>query len=129
MNYLNELKNLKEKIIKNSPSYVDHSSKKTLTSKLLNVRTKIGITKLFYPGSHIEGEVKIWDRRFKNHPFKFIRIFGSRGELFYIGLAFFIFKKYSSINVERERIVELLNDRNVFMKIDGIDEKYLKYNK
>lgn len=129
MNYLKELRNLKDKFITNSPSYVDHSSKKTLTSKLMNTRIKLGITRIFYPGSHIEGEVKIWDRRFKNHPFKFVRYFGPRGEILYLGAVFFIFKKLASVNFDREKIVELMNDRNVYMRIEGIEEKYLKYNK
>ena len=118
------LRNLKNKIIETAPSYEKINPNSTLTSKMLNARTRLGFTRLFYPGAHIEGEVKIWDRRYKTGMFKNFRYFGVRGEVFYLFVFFYFLKKLSVRNFERNKISELFSDRDVYFKVKNIDLKY-----
>lgn len=108
----------KQIIIQTAPSYIKHDdAHSSLTSKLLNVRRKIGFTRIFYPGTHLEGEIKIFDRRYKNTFFKYNRLLGARGEVFYIFVFFFLLKKITSYGLEREKIEEKLVDRDVFFLV------------
>jgi len=116
----------KKIIIETAPAYVKYNEHDTLTTKLLKVRTKLGFTRLLYPGTHLEGEVKIFDRRFRTPMFKYCRLFGARGEVFYLFVFFYLFKKLATNSLEREKIEENLIDRDVFFVIKNIDDSVKK---
>lgn len=108
------IKKIKEYIIKTAPSYENIETKNTLTSKIIHYKHTIGFTRIFYPGVHLEGEVKIWERRFRNRMFKHWRYLGPRGEGLYIILAAYLIRRFVQKNLEREEVDKLLVDRDTY---------------
>ena len=121
MNYYQQIKKY---IIETAPGYEPVDKNKSYTGNMLQARSKLGFTRIFSPGAHIEGEVKIFDRRHKNQMFKRFRYFGPRGELLWGLLLFSFYKRMALNNLEREKIDQLFVDRNVYFRIENIDKKY-----
>ncbi len=113
------LKNIKNKIITDSPFYQKEAYMDVKkTSKLMWNRNRIALTRLIGPGFHMEAEKSLFDRRFKLQMFRHFRYFGPRGELFIYFLIFLGFKELINNNIEREKNIDsLLNDKNTFFKV------------
>jgi len=114
------LKNLREKLIKYSPTY-DKTvyEDRSYTSKLMYNRSRVSLHRALGPGFHMEGEHSLFDRRFKLPMFRHFRYFGPRGELFIYFLLILGLRKIINNNIQREENIEsLLNDRNTFFKLE-----------
>lgn len=122
-------KKFKKFIFETAPAYEKLDKTKSYTNQIMNTRKKLGFTKFFYPGTHIEGEVKIFNRRFNNHAYKYFKLFGPRAEIFWIFVVFYLFRKLTQNSIRREEIDQLLVDRDAFFVVRGVDEKYLTFNK
>ena len=113
------LKNIRNKIIKDSPFYQKEAytdSKKT--SKLMWNRNRIALTRLIGPGFHMESEKNLFDRRFKLPIFRHFRYFGPRGELFIYFIMFCGINRAIKNNLKREENIDsLLNDKNTYFKV------------
>lgn len=114
---INQIRNT---ILKNSPGYEPHIEKDlSYTSKIMYARTKVGFSRLFAPGIHIEAEDYIFDKRLKGTFFKHWRYFGPRGELLFY---FFFVLGMTTLfrnNLSRDENIEnILNDREVYTKVD-----------
>lgn len=120
------LKKLKKYIIETAPSYEKLDENLTLTSKMMKSRQNIGFTRIFYPGAHFEGELKYFERRHKTHHFKYNRLFGARGEIFIAFFAVWLFTKGAINSLEREKIDELLCDRDTFYVVKSLEKDFLK---
>jgi hypothetical protein len=82
-------------------------------------RDRIAFTRLFGAGAHIEGEETIFDRRLKLSMNRHLRYFGPRGEiLIYLGLVFVLSKIIKRNFLREESIESILNDRNVYLRLD-----------
>ena len=123
---MEQLRQLKQYIIKTAPSYENMKDNRSVTSNMIHSRQQLGFTRIFYPGNHIEGELKIWDRRFRTPMFKRMGFLGPRGEVLVFGLFFYAFYRVSQTNFNREKLRENLNDRNVFFIVQNLDDKYTK---
>jgi len=124
---MDKLKDLRDKFIRNSPTYDENIYKdRTFTSKLMYNRSRVGLHRVIGPGFHMEGEHSLFDRRFKLPMFRHFRYFGPRGELFVYFVVLLGLRKMINNNLQREENIEsLLNDRNTFFKA----ELPLKYRK
>ncbi len=120
---------MKEWIIKHSPGYENTlDEEKTKTSKILYARRRVSFTRLLSPGIHIEAEDYIMDKRLKVGMFRHFGYFGPRGEiLLYFFTACFA-TRIMLLNLRRETNIEsLLNDRNVFLKLElPVEERKIK---
>lgn len=120
------LRKFKKYIIETAPSYEKLDDNVTLTSKLLKGRKNIGFTRVFYPGAHIEGELKYFERRHKTHHFKYSRLFGGRGEIIIAFFAVYMLSRGAKNSLEREKIDELLCDRDTFYVVNPSNKDLLK---
>lgn len=118
--YIKFIKEIFDKLIKLSPTYDEEIKKdRTKTSKLMYNRSRVGIHRLFGPGSHMEAEHSLFDRRLKMQMFRHFRYLGPKGELFFYFLVIVGFRKLINNNLQREENIEsVLNDRNTFLKVD-----------
>lgn len=118
---MDKLRALKKAIVESAPSYDKMYDNKTATGNIIQAKSKIGFTRVFYSGFHIEGDKKIWDRRFKTQMFKNFKYFGPRGELLWLFGALVIFRTFAENNMKREKIDKHFVDRNVFYYLKNND--------
>lgn len=105
---------IKKYILETAPSYDKMYENKTETGNIIQAKSNLGFTRIFYPGMHIEGDKKIFLRKNKNQIYKKFRYFGPKGELLWgIGI-FFTFSILTKNNMERERLNSYLVDKNVY---------------
>lgn len=111
---------LKEYLWKTSPGYdLSIEEQRSKTSKILYSRSRISFLRLWAPGIHIEGEEYIFDRRLKGGMLRNFRYFGPRGEILFYLFIVLAMSRLFTVNLKRENNIEsLLNDRNVYFKVD-----------
>ena len=117
---MQKLKSLKQWIFQHSPGYEAHiEEERTKTSKMMYARSRISFTRVFAPGFHIEAEEYIMDKRLKGGMFRHFRYFGPRGEILFYFFLVLAASRLVRNNLQRENnIEEVLNDTNVFLRID-----------
>jgi hypothetical protein len=111
---MNKIRQLKKTIIETAPSFYKYDENNTPTSNMLNSRTKLGFSKLFYSYFHAEGATKMFDRRYKTPIIQKTRLFGPRAEVLYLIAISIGACILTRNNLQRERIDENFKDRNVF---------------
>lgn len=110
----------RDQLLKLCPTYESLSdSNRSYTSKVLYNRSRIGISRLFGAGFHMEGEHSLFDRRYKLPMFRHFRYLGPRGEIFVYFLLLVGITKLIKNNLKREENIEsLLNDKNTYFKVE-----------
>ena len=117
---MQNLKKIKDYIWISSPGYDNTiEEERSKTSKILYSRSRVSFLRMWAPGIHIEGEEYIFDKRLKGGFLRNFRYLGPRGEiLFYFFFVLGVCTLFKN-NLTRERAIEsLLNDRNVYFKVD-----------
>jgi hypothetical protein len=86
---------------------------------MLYARSRVGFTRLWAPGSHIEAEGYLFDKRMKTGFYRHFRYLGPRGEItVYIIIALCLNRLVKNNLLRESNIETLLNDRNAYFKID-----------
>jgi hypothetical protein len=117
---MQKLKYYRDWIFQRSPGYEKAiEEERSYTSKMLYARSRIGFTRIWAPGTHIEAEEYIFDKRLKGSFFRHFKYFGPRGEFAIYFITVVLLCKLVKNNLTRENNIEsLLNDRNVYFKVD-----------
>lgn len=115
---MNNLKSLKEFLIKTAPGYEKLDPNASLTSKMMYSHRIVSFTRAFYPGTHIEGDSGVWYRRFKVGINRTIRYFGPRNELLWIFAFLYFWRRMAVNNLLREDIEKEFLDRNVYHTVN-----------
>ena len=86
---------------------------------MLYARRRVSFTRLFAPGIHIEAEDYIMDKRLKGGILRHFRYLGPRGEILFYFVAVLAMRKLILNNLNREENIDsILNDRNVFLRLE-----------
>lgn len=126
---MDQIRKFREWFMRQSPTFDENVLKKPgFTTKLIYNRSRVGIHRALGPGSHMEAEHYLFNRRFNLPMFKHFRYLGGRGEFFIYFLVVVALKRLITYNLQREVNIEsLLNDRNTFFAAD-LPVKYRKLN-
>jgi hypothetical protein len=117
---MDQIRKLKQYIITNSPGYEKEiDTDKTYTTRMLFARRRVGFSRMMAPGIHIEAEDYIWDKRLKGGFFRHFRYFGPRGEILFYFFLVLATARFFRNNLSRaEEIESVMNDRNVYLKLN-----------
>ncbi len=117
---MERIKKVTDWVFKHSPGYENELDQaRTKTSKMLWARRRVAFTRVFAPGNHLEAESYIMDRRLKTGIFRHFRYLGPRGEFIVYFAVVLLARRVYLNNIYREHNIEsVLNDRDVFLKVD-----------
>ena len=86
---------------------------------MLYNRDRMAFTRVFGPGSHIEGEKYIFEKRFRIPMNKHFRYLGPKSEiLIYIGVVWMLTHLAKNNMLRENKLESVMNDRDVYLRVD-----------